>query len=172
MDSQKLIFNRAIKQHNKVLSFGGKYTTGKMQQKISRKLGISVQSALLLITAQAQSQSAAGPKTNIQKQRVDEVVVWGSESANNQLANTNPISVLTHEDITSINIATTEDIVKYEPSIVIRRRFIGDSNGTLGIRGSNMFQTSRSILKSSRMTLIRASKEILTLECQNGDQIY
>lgn len=43
-------------------------------------------------------------------------------------------------------MATTEDAVKYEPSIVIRRRFIGDSNGTLGLRGSNMFQTSRSMV--------------------------
>lgn len=45
-----------------------------------------------------------------------------------------------------INITTTEDLVKYEPSIAIRRRFIGDSNGTLGIRGANMFQTARSMV--------------------------
>src|SRR5690606_1638307 len=50
------------------------------------------------------------------------------------------------EDMVSINATTTEDLVKYEPSIVIRKRYIGDSNGTLGLRGSNMFATARSMV--------------------------
>lgn len=74
------------------------------------------------------------------------LVIWGESK---QLKNTDiasPTSVLTAEDMVSINATTTEDLVKYEPSLVIRKRFIGDSNGTLGIRGSNMFQTSRSMV--------------------------
>src|SRR5690606_1711648 len=55
-------------------------------------------------------------------------------------------SLLTQEDMVSINIATTEDLVKYEPGIVIRKRYIGDANGILGLRGSNMFATSRSMV--------------------------
>lgn len=80
-----------------------------------------------------------------QDKPVEELVVWGSE-ADQQFANPGPVSVLTQEDFASINVATTEDVVKYEPSIVIRRRFIGDANGVLGMRGSNMFQTSRSMV--------------------------
>ena len=77
----------------------------------------------------------------------DETIhVWGEEKDSRAASYTNPTSVLTQEDMISINVATTEDVVKYEPSLVIRRRFIGDSNGTLGIRGSNMFQTSRSMV--------------------------
>jgi|TARA_B110000879_G_scaffold45998_1_gene64883 iron complex outermembrane receptor protein len=76
---------------------------------------------------------------------VEELVVWGSD-ADQQFGNSGPVSVLTQEDFVSINVATTEDVVKYEPSIVIRRRFIGDANGVLGMRGSNMFQTSRSMV--------------------------
>lgn len=77
-------------------------------------------------------------------QSIQEVQVWstgvdGSES-------TSPTSLLLPADMLAINAATTEDLVKYEPSLVIRRRFIGDSNGTLGLRGSNMFQTSRSMV--------------------------
>jgi len=79
------------------------------------------------------------------EEAVDEIVVWGTESDRN-FANLSPNSVLTQVDFASINIATTEDVVKYEPSLVIRRRFIGDSNGVLGMRGSNMFQTSRSMV--------------------------
>lgn len=78
-------------------------------------------------------------------QDIEEIVVWGSERARN-FANTSPTSVLDQDDIRSINVATTEDVVKFEPSVVIRRRFIGDSNGVMGMRGSNMFQTSRSMV--------------------------
>ncbi|MFC6978983.1 TonB-dependent receptor [Microbulbifer taiwanensis] len=77
---------------------------------------------------------------------MEEVVVWGDAHGSREAGYASPISVLTQEDFAAINVATTEDVVKYEPSIVIRRRFIGDSNGTMGIRGSNMFQTSRSMV--------------------------
>ncbi|MBV1883706.1 MAG: TonB-dependent receptor [Pseudomonadales bacterium] len=77
---------------------------------------------------------------------LDAVMVWGEQKKSEQAGYTSPVSTLTQEDLASINMATTEDSVKYEPSIVIRRRFIGDSNGTLGMRGSNMFQTSRSMV--------------------------
>jgi len=76
---------------------------------------------------------------------IEEIVVWGSES-DQRFGNPSPTSVLTQEDFRSINVATTEDVVKFEPSVVIRRRFIGDSNGVIGMRGSNMFQTSRSMV--------------------------
>ena len=79
------------------------------------------------------------------EQTIDQIVVWGSES-DQRFANPSPTSVLTPEDFKSINVATTEDVVKFEPSIVIRRRFIGDANGVVGMRGSNMFQTSRSMV--------------------------
>lgn len=76
----------------------------------------------------------------------EEVKVWGERRDSGEAGYTSPNSLLTPEDMLSINAATTEDLVKYEPSLVVRRRFIGDSNGTLGIRGSNMFQTSRSMV--------------------------
>lgn len=79
------------------------------------------------------------------EQEINEIVIWGSES-DQQFTNPSPTSVLTPEDFKSINVATTEDVVKFEPSIVIRRRFIGDANGVVGMRGSNMFQTSRSMV--------------------------
>lgn len=76
---------------------------------------------------------------------IEEVTVWGSAS-NQRAAASHPSSLLTQQDLVSINVTTTEDVVKFEPSLVIRRRFIGDSNGTMGMRGANMFQTSRSMV--------------------------
>lgn len=77
---------------------------------------------------------------------VEEVHVWGEAQSVSDSGYTTPTSVLRPEDMLSINAATTEDLVKYEPSLGIRRRFIGDANGTLGLRGSNMFQTSRAMV--------------------------
>jgi iron complex outermembrane receptor protein len=77
---------------------------------------------------------------------IEEVKVWGEARDSAASGYTNPTSVLTQEDMVSINATTTEDLVKYEPSIVIRKRYIGDSNGTLGLRGSNMFATPRSMV--------------------------
>ena len=78
--------------------------------------------------------------------KVEEVHIWGKATDADAVNYTSPTSKLTKQDMVAINTATTEDLVKYEPSLVIRRRFIGDSNGTLGVRGANMFQTSRSMV--------------------------
>ena len=59
---------------------------------------------------------------------------------------TSPTIVVTEEKAESINMATVEDFVKYEPSVVVRRRYIGDPNGVVGMRGSGMFQTSRTMV--------------------------
>lgn len=98
------------------------------------------------LCALAGSVSAAEAENNQDIPSAREVIVWGTQKDSAQAGYTSPVSTLKPDDLHSINMATTEDAVKYEPSVVIRRRFIGDANGTLGIRGSNMFQTSRSMV--------------------------
>ncbi len=94
--------------------------------------------AVLALTAACAAQAQNEPV-------IEEVVVWG-EQTQSRASTSHPTSLLTQQDLVSINVASTEDVVKFEPSLVIRRRFIGDSNGTMGMRGSNMFQTSRSMV--------------------------
>lgn len=101
---------------------------------------------LFATAAVCQFGHAQQPATDDEGKVLEELVVWGEKRTSTEAGYTSPVSLLTPEDLLSINVATTEDLVKYEPSLVIRRRFIGDSNGTLGIRGSNMFQTSRSMV--------------------------
>jgi iron complex outermembrane receptor protein len=57
-----------------------------------------------------------------------------------------PANFIEREQIESLNMPTSEDVFNYQPSVTIRRRYIGDSNGTLGMRGANMFQTARSMV--------------------------
>ncbi|UTF59743.1 TonB-dependent receptor [Gilvimarinus sp. DA14] len=90
--------------------------------------------------------SLSGPAAAEHTSKIEEIKVWGQSAEASSAERVGPISRLLPSDFASINMATTEDVVKYEPSLVIRRRFIGDSNGTLGIRSANMFQTSRSMV--------------------------
>lgn len=113
-----------------------------------RKTTYAMATGLVAISASASGQTPNNPRVA----SVEEVQVWGQqESAASE--QTGPVSVLLPSDFAAINVATTEDLVKYEPSLVIRRRFIGDANGTLGIRGSNMFQTTRSLVFSDGVPL-------------------
>jgi iron complex outermembrane receptor protein len=64
-----------------------------------------------------------------------------------------PSSTISAEELEAISLLTSEDAVAYEPSLVIRRRFVGDPNGTMGIRGSGMFQTARSLVFADGLPL-------------------
>jgi len=65
----------------------------------------------------------------------------------------NPSSKISAEELQAINLMTTEDAVAYEPSLVIRRRYVGDPNGVMGIRATGMFQTARSLVFADGLPL-------------------
>ncbi len=54
---------------------------------------------------------------------------------------------------TKVNATTVEDTIRYAPGVLIRKRFMGDPNGTLGIRSSNSFQTAHSMVYADGMPL-------------------
>ena len=112
---------------------------------LKQLLAIAIASVATAGVAQAHEEALHKNKRD-KNPAVEEVKVWGEARDSASAGYTNPTSLLTQEDIVSINATTTEDLVKYEPSIVIRKRYIGDSNGTLGLRGSNMFATARSMV--------------------------
>ncbi len=79
-----------------------------------------------------------------QTESMEEIMVWGQGRPVDESHRSSSTVLLTEEDLVSINAMTTEDLVKYEPSLIIRQRYIGDPNGTMGMRSANMFQTARS----------------------------
>jgi iron complex outermembrane receptor protein len=107
------------------------------------KLGLRV--AMVAVVAIVPAVAAGAPALAA-RPALEQVTVWGQPADSRSAGYTNPTSLLRPQDMVAINAATTEDLVKFEPSLVIRRRYIGDANGTLGIRGSNMFQTPRSMV--------------------------
>ena len=90
---------------------------------------------------------------------------------------------ITQEELRSINMANPEDGIKYMPNLFIRKRFIGDRNGVLSIRGSSVFQSARELVLVDGVTIsnlienrwngapkwqIVAPEEIVTTEIMYG----
>jgi len=73
----------------------------------------------------------------------EEITIWGQGRPVDQSHRSSSTVVLGPENLVSINPMTTEDLLKFEPSLIIRQRFIGDPNGTMGLRTASMFQTAR-----------------------------
>lgn len=69
-------------------------------------------------------------------------------------AKATPTYTIDKTDIeTKVNATTVEDSMRYAPGVLIRKRFMGDPNGTLGIRTSNSFQTAHSMVYADGMPL-------------------
>ena len=77
--------------------------------------------------------------------KLEELTVVG-DAIFQDTALVSPSSTITLEDLKVVNITNVEDVVAFEPSLVVRKRYIGDPNGVIGIRGSNQFQTARSLV--------------------------
>lgn len=84
---------------------------------------------------------------------LDDMIITGQQSDNPGLRFTNPISTISAVEAENINLNTIEDFLKYEPGLIVRRRYIGDPNGTIGMRGSNMFQTARTMVFADGLPL-------------------
>ncbi|MCF6354412.1 MAG: TonB-dependent receptor [Candidatus Polarisedimenticolaceae bacterium] len=85
--------------------------------------------------------------------RLDELVVEGEGAQAPTTHYTSPTTRITDIEAESISVTTVEDFIKYEPGMVVRRRYIGDSNGVVGMRGSNMFQTTRTMVYADGLPL-------------------
>jgi iron complex outermembrane receptor protein len=84
---------------------------------------------------------------------LDDLVVKGEAVSEESTHYTSPSVTITDLEAEGINVTTVEDFIKFEPSLVVRRRYIGDSNGVVGIRGSNMFQTARTLVYADGLPL-------------------
>ncbi|TFH08834.1 MAG: TonB-dependent receptor [Nitrosomonadales bacterium] len=59
---------------------------------------------------------------------------------------TSPSTRIKREQVELQNAQTTEEVLKFQPSLQIRQRYVGDPNGVLGIRGADMFSTARNMV--------------------------
>lgn len=60
---------------------------------------------------------------------------------------------LTREEIRDVNTADSEDVIRYQPNVMVRKRFIGDRNGLLTFRDMHNFQSPRALVYSDGLLL-------------------
>ena len=88
----------------------------------------------------------------VQKETVfKEMVVTGETERDTHF--TSPSTRVTRTQIERQNAQTTEEVLKYMPSLQIRQRYVGDPNGVLGIRGADMFSTARNMVYADGLPL-------------------
>src|SRR5687768_8806391 len=80
-----------------------------------------------------------------------EMVVTGNTERDSHY--TSPSTRVTRTQIELQNAQTTEEVLKYMPSLQIRQRYVGDPNGVLGIRGADMFSTARNMVYADGLPL-------------------
>lgn len=99
-----------------------------------------------LITSAIVASMLSSPSAQAQTTDETEIITVIGDALFSDTSQISPISTITAEELTYTNVTTSEDAIAYEPGLVVRRRFIGDANGVIGLRGSNEFQGSRSMV--------------------------
>jgi len=95
-------------------------------------------------------------QTKIDKYQGEEMVTYGTVTDRKfpDTAKATPTYTIDAADVkTKVNATTVEDTMRYAPGVLIRKRFMGDPNGTLGMRTSNSFQTAHSMVYADGMPL-------------------
>jgi iron complex outermembrane receptor protein len=90
-------------------------------------------------------------KTEAKETVFKEMVVTGEVERDTHY--TSPSTRVTRMQIERQNAQTTEEVLKYQPSLQIRQRYVGDPNGVLGIRGADMFSTARNMVYADGLPL-------------------
>lgn len=96
---------------------------------------------LLSILCASMGVMAGHPKSSEIYQGEDMVITTGHKLFPNTTVAT-PSFKINEEAIKRTNLITASDAIKMAPSVQVRRRFYGDTNGVTAIRGSTNFQTN------------------------------
>ncbi|OAI05616.1 TonB-dependent receptor [Methylomonas methanica] len=102
--------------------------------------------------ADPSNKPAASPKS----QELENVVVNAGKRPEYfpDTAKASPSYHVSGEDVeTKVNATTVEDALRYIPGVNVRRRYIGDSNAPMAMRGSNITQSAHSMVFADGMPL-------------------
>ncbi|MXP09211.1 TonB-dependent receptor [Pseudoblastomonas halimionae] len=106
--------------------------------------------ALLSTPALAQSDEASTEQDPSATQESDEnrVTIIGTlESREMRSLDTPALGVAIDADqIAAINTINAEDVIRYAPNLIVRKRYIGDANATLSFRNMHTTQTPRALV--------------------------
>ncbi|WP_073101628.1 TonB-dependent receptor [Pollutimonas bauzanensis] len=95
---------------------------------------------------------AADPATSMVLPAITVTASGGSRPATDPNSPASTESV-TREQFQNWNVVNTEDTLKYLPNLAVRKRFIGDLNSTIAVRGTNNIQSARGLVYADGLLL-------------------
>jgi iron complex outermembrane receptor protein len=63
------------------------------------------------------------------------------------------VETVTREQFSNWNVVNTEDVLKYMPNLAVRKRFIGDLNSLIAVRGTSNSQSARGLVYADGLLL-------------------
>ncbi|HEY2022158.1 TonB-dependent receptor [Paraburkholderia sp.] len=63
------------------------------------------------------------------------------------------VETVTREQFANWNVVNTEDVLKYLPNLAVRKRFIGDLNSIIAVRGTSNTQSARGLVYADGLLL-------------------
>lgn len=63
------------------------------------------------------------------------------------------VETVTREQFENWNVVNTEDVLKYMPNLAVRKRFIGDLNSIIAVRGTSNTQSARGLVYADGLLL-------------------
>lgn len=63
------------------------------------------------------------------------------------------VNTVTADQFQYWNVTSAEDVLKYAPNLAVRKRFIGDLNSTIAVRGTSNAQTARGLVYADGLLL-------------------
>ena len=120
--------------------------------------GIAVVSAEPVKVKKADKQQVTAKQTQAKtdKYQGEEMVTYGTDTDRKfpNTAKATPTYTVDKADVDAkVNATTVEDVIRYAPSLHMRRRYIGDQNAMMGIRGTNILQTTHNMVFADGMPL-------------------
>jgi iron complex outermembrane receptor protein len=85
----------------------------------------------------------ADHEENQELYRAEDMLITSAHKPFPNTTRATPSFDITKEDIEKQNLITASDAVKTAPSVQVRRRFYGDTNGVTAVRGSTNFQSAQ-----------------------------
>lgn len=90
--------------------------------------------------------AAASDGTNDDRSESGSIIVIGQTDAPITVAPRGLSVSLNEENFDAVNAINVEDLMKYTPNFFIRKRFAGDDNAVVAMRGANTIQSARTIV--------------------------
>ncbi|MFT4065833.1 TonB-dependent receptor [Paraburkholderia sp.] len=63
------------------------------------------------------------------------------------------VETVTRDQFSNWNVVNTEDVLKYMPNLAVRKRFIGDLNSIIAVRGTSNTQSARGLVYADGLML-------------------